>query len=453
MTETQAIIDQPALMETPSNHEQLTDPEKWLNFAANHPGKLAMLIIMSEARVPLSKTQLDIEVDERTEYGNPYGPGTVFGWGATMTQTPGVRNTTTTAIVSMHPREVSALETTVEGDEQGTSLAGLLIDWQIRHPELPLQKLLGSSSSKVKGVYAPTLRMLMFADLVDQHDSQTGPSINGLALDAPASNNARQQAVTVLALEGFVDFKSQQAENRREFRILDPEYKRSARGPRFENLKPETRIMYRTLEAAKSIREVWLVDEFLRLANVLTDSIPEAEMKKVRTRLQQSLAPSRKEMVGVVEPISGQLYEGMSLVKLKPELVKPVAELVQLFDGFAGGDPEVLARGRQLADELYKNPAALSWALRYAHEVSSHTDFDQQKMQHILEIIGRQPELTTREIMGQYRNSQGRRVGHGAIRASINGAQRNGRVQSHPEKASAIKDKKTLVHSITAEDE
>lgn len=444
--------EQITLAETPeayAGNEALAEAEQWLNFAANHPAKLVAVLVLSKTQEPLSKTQLDQELASRCGGAVPYAPGTAFGWGDTLAQTPGVRYTTTTAVVSRHPRQVPALETTEAGDRDGVALAGILLDWQLKHPELPLPKLLGSSSSKVNGAYAPTLRMLMLADLVDQHDNENGPSITTLASTLPGRSNTKQQTVSTLELEGFLDVKSQQVENGREFRIVDPVYRPTGtRARRYEKLKPETKMLYEAFQAAHGIRDVWTVDEFLRLVDERTDSIAPEQMKKMRLRLQQSLAPSQRDFKGVVEPLSGQPYEAKSLVKLKPDMLDAVADLVGLFDGFAGKDPAILNKGRELADALYGNPAVLGWLMRYSHEISSYTSFDTNKLRHILDVIGSSPELTTREVTEGYRTLYGKRLGIEAVRATLVDARDNSGIVSKSTRMHAIKDKKVPVHRI-----
>lgn len=400
--------------------ESYTDAELWLNNVANHPGKLVTLLILSGSSVALSKGQLFGEVCERVGGEPPFSEGTLFDYCRTMSKAGATRAVEATAVVSHYPRIVEGFEATEQGKKEGYALAGLLLDWQIRNPELPLQKLLGITSNKVKGaVHAPTLRMLAFSDLVERHQEQQGPSIDQLASAVDSKNSTKQAMVDTLTREGVFDFKSKKTENEREFTILDPEYIRKERQPRFDKLKPETQLIYKALGVAKKIRDEWKVDEFLRLAEALDSPVDPEVMNKVRSRLQHSLAPSTSGFKDAIQAKEGQVYSGQSLVKLKPEFLEPIRELVALFDGFAGGEPEVLQRGQKLAGELYDNPDALGWLLRYAFEISSKTENDPAKEQRILRIIEEKPGITSKEITHRYREVRGKKVGLSIVRNTL----------------------------------
>ena len=435
--------------------EQQTQAELWVNNIANNLAKLITLLVMSHAREPLSRTQLYSEIKERCGGSMPYSVNAFTAYCKTLEKTGAVVKSETQAVVSQQLQTVQGYEITTLGEQDGVAFAGLLLDWQLRNPELPLQKLLGTSSSSVEGKYAPVLRLLMLADLVEQHDNQRGPAVGALATEAPHKASTKHATVESLAADGFVNFKSQNVENERSFYIIDEKYHKSPRGIGFENLRPETKLIYQALVIAKKIRDQWKVDEFLRLCAAVSDSDDPTLMRKVRSRLQNGLAPSTASFRQNISAIPGRHYEGMSIVKLKPEHLEPVRELVQIVDGFVGGNPQVIAHGYHLADGIYKRKEILGALLNFAHDISSHTAADPKMKRRLLGIIEANPGIDKKQATVIYREMRGKQINLETVNKLISV------MSKHPEsrivlsevRTSSVKDKTHRVYSITGLDE
>ena len=153
---------------SPINPEPLTQAELWLNNVANNPATLVTLLVLSRARKPLSRRQLYEEIVSRCGGSIPYVQSNFSERYRVDLERAGAVQKEDAVATMRHgyQKRVLGFEATPLGNQEGVALAGLLLDWQLRNPELPLQRLLGGSMSRVEGVQSPILRMLLLADLV-----------------------------------------------------------------------------------------------------------------------------------------------------------------------------------------------------------------------------------------------------------------------------------------------
>jgi len=412
----------------PEHHEQRVHGEEvlqWLAYAGNDERKLLLILALNKNNAPLGKSGLFQYMGNLT---TPEGiPGSIPGdlnapfqfCEASLLKVGAVQETTTEVMrFGTLPEIVPAFEISPSPEERefAVAFAGSMLDWSKRHPNFTL-KVLGQTSSNNDN-RAPLTRFWALYDLTTTPDSPKSPSIVNIAKHLELSSNNRSNTVDRLRQLGVVRSENSFQENKRMFKIIQPDYITGPRKKPFENLGPDSKMLFSAFAKANEIKQTWGLSEFMDLvADMHPDATPEM-LKKARARMHQVFVPGTYQYKGVVEAHDDRKYDANSKVELLPKAVEAIQELVTIIDKFYLGDPEIIESGKVLAKEIIDNPQTVATLYKKGYKKSNRAD--PQFGERLLGIM-RQADsgFTNRELRDRYAAESGRNVDTRTVAAMI----------------------------------
>lgn len=244
------------------------------------------------------------------------------------------------------------------GDEIGVPLAGLLLDFSRRHPQVSLYQLMGStlSSSQSAKSYvdirgetvevrkrAPATRLKMFWELATRDGTlRVADLLTAMNEDAGAVNKNLEQLddfglLTYEAIKGqkpFVTYKL----------TASPE------AASYFNQGVQTKTLIKIMDAN---RERWLSLQDILDELVMTDpmyqNLTKDQYQAIRGALDGRLSAWSNRKLVIARDFQGR---DRSQIELTEEQRALMAEFVNLIDGFQSQDPSILKRGRSLVNSL-----------------------------------------------------------------------------------------------------
>ncbi len=311
----------------------------------------------------------------------------------------------------------------------GVPLAGALLGWSFRHPEMALKQVFCTSKGDASA-QSPLRRYYLLYDLVTLPGNPKGPSATQIAKDYEVGvyrNNLT--AIDRLADFGWVKKSTTAQENTRQFRILDPQYKEGHGKRHFHSLKPETQLTYNALGQAHTLKDVWGVDEFFTFLNGLYPDADPSVLYKAKKNIRHSLSPNTTTFNGTIEDFAGKPYDDAGKVELEVQVSAAVQELISIIDGFCSGDVGMMNRGMASAQEIVTSPDEFSTLYGKATEVSNYANSDPEidkRLQAIVEGAG--AFLTSHVIRDIYFEVTGRNVTEGVIEEALAKLVKEGRI-------------------------
>lgn len=377
------------LLEHNSVHDGPEQSLEWLTFAGNDERKLLILLALDSANEPLGRSALYHELQARSApYGIQGDLSAPFQFcGKSLARIGAVESAETIALMfGERPVTASGFAITSQGHEFGVPFAGALLDWSARHRELSLSEVFGNTASK-SGTGAPLTRYAVLHDLAAAPDSPEGPSVQYLAGHLAVSSETRQRTVDRLEGNGIVTVESTRRDNKRRFRITNPNYVEDRHHRSFDRLKPASKIIFNGLQAASQIKDVWGKDEFLNLLVALNPEIDEATVSTVRQRFAEALDPEPTYLKRNIERLDGRLYEAHSKVTIAPDKRQAVKELITVIDALCGNDQNTIDVAREKADEIFSDSEEVASLWKKAFESSNHAIHDEHFRQRIVQLV------------------------------------------------------------------
>lgn len=403
----------------PNNSETFVN---LLNYAGNDERKLLILLSLNDSDQALGKTELYRKLEEKCDQNIPGDLSAPFQFCQSSLVKAGlVQPKKATALkFGKYPMEVSGFEITQHGKELGVPFAGALLEWSLNNPNLSLDQVLGHTGGNFDA-RAPYISYSTLYDLVTSPENPSGPSIVNLNPEPGISYKSSQNAIDRFKQVNIVDVESSFHENKRQFRIITPKYIEGERKRSFENLKEETKILFRSFEAAYKVKDLWGQDEFLRLVNEINPNLDENTVKNIRIRLENALAPQSYNLNGVIEDVSGKIYEGSSKVSLKAEKQTAVEKLVTIIDQFSDTDSLSVDKYITVAEAIYDDTNKVSSLYNKGYENSNQAVTDEKFERRIINIIRSSGELaTTASITKEYSAESGRKINPQTVRSLLN---------------------------------
>lgn len=305
------------------------------------------------------------------------------------------------------------------GDKVGVPLAGLLLDFSLRHPSFSLWDFFGGTASSSQSQEigemeykkrSPTTRLKIFCEILTS------------SLPIRCIDIARQTGEITRTIGTHLSNLSENG-------LLS-----------YEAIKPgEARVFYRLSETPPS-SEPEPLRRLVSLTNFVYELLKKdgnkewfAEAVQEQHRQYQKIngKPLRKEAIStdiISDVLSHLVKKGYarrrkfiggkihSEVTLTEEQRKMLLELVTLLDRFQNQDPAVLKLGKRLASGIIANPEKVSLLLAKAKERSSHAGAlpTQETAGDILRIISSSPGYTANQIHDTLKE-EGRRLSQESI--------------------------------------
>lgn len=395
--------------------EKLSDEEmgNLISAFGNHEAKAITLCLMKPG-VIYSKAELHRAVIVSQGHHIRWGlsQGTTFGY---------CRNSLSP--IGLVAREVinSNLSTygymkTEYGEKTGVPLAGLILDFSLRHPDFSLQNFFSftrsPSQSQNTGEIeykkrAPSTRLKIFREiLISDLPIRTIDIANKTGNSAQVISGHLSELVD----RGIVSYEAVEYGGARVFYRLS-ESPPSPEPEKYKNERNLTSFVYRVLReggqrewSAEAIRERYQLDQETQL---LDKQDLNKRILGVLSHLAKNGYAQRKKFVG------REIYSEVNITEKQRKIL---LELVTLIDSFQNQEPAVLELGKRLASKITADPEKISLLLGKAKEHSSGARSlpIQETADEILRIISSHPSCTPGQVRMSLKQ-EGRRLSKASI--------------------------------------
>lgn len=330
---------------------------------------------------------------------------------------------------------------TPKGEELGIPLAGLLLDFSERH-NIPLVLLLGATQSPSKkktaqteksknadGEFkkrAPSTTLKIFYELVTSPSLPIGEEELGKRI-----GEGRPPAVLGhlkrLAKLGVIQYEATEANEQYSC------YKLSSEIPDEElpihNNSPK--LTESVLNVLKNNPDEYLTRE--RVYELLPQEQKETWQEYVlKNGISQILALLNKKGYADLK----RFHEGkQSEINITDEQRIVLTEFLEITYRFQNQDPEILEKGKMLAEEIINNPQEVSSLMRRAKEASrqANTSPSEETQARILSIISANPGITNEKIRTLLKQNYGKELGIVSTRGLSLSLLKNGDIRAEKE--------------------
>ncbi len=212
------------------------------------------------------------------------------------------------------------------GATTGLALVGSLSEWSLENPEVSLQELLGSSNSSGER-RSPATRFIIFKSLLDAGND--GLTFGQIESEVASQLSLRQKYLTDIFDEPthneFFEVTTVLRSYNPLYRIDSAEYS----GTRcFNELGETTRSIYAAMnQLVDSGQHEVTLDALIDMCVILSPSSPKVDLRR---KLIQSLRDRDIPGLKIAEDNDRKPgHTNKSLLKIQPELVQPIGELVE----------------------------------------------------------------------------------------------------------------------------
>lgn len=298
------------------------------------------------------------------------------------------------------------------GKSKGTPLCGLLLDWSRKHnislfqlfrntlSTSPLKEMLETKEGE--GIEfrkrAPITILKILYEVV------TSPNLPVRQVDI--ADRISEDHITAgrhivhLSRRGLIQYQSTEANTPFSAYKITPTP--PGEFPIFLNERSLTNAIFSILKEHP--------DSYLTIQEIY-ERLPQAleergRKRRLASRISSVLAFLRRNKYAEVKKFSA---DSQSEINLTDEQRLILTDLVEIIDRFQDQDPEIITRGRQLAEDIINNPFVVSALMRRAKEtspyanrssaletralinyiISSHPGITNREIQHLLELEGK----------------------------------------------------------------
>lgn len=305
---------------------------------------------------------------------------------------------------------------TPKGENYGDVLAGLLLDFSLRHPETSLGDLFGSMSSKYarddatntdQRNRAPILRFKIFWELVSQPGLMTETSLTE-QLQKPHSIIGPH--LSDLAEKGVIVYTSQDISKPFTIYSLDPSHP-DADPTIFQRKKSSTQVVYDALRA--NPEKKWTTAELVDYCLSVEDPDGKLNKKSYATRVRGILGHLVKGGYVDTENSTNE----RSSVNLSDDQRVLLTELVTMIDSFQNLDTITLQYGRNRLTEILSDSRTVAAFMAKSKEHSPYARRNSVDLtlNDLRQIIINNPGYSTNQIREELAKIQGKKRSRGNI--------------------------------------
>ena len=295
---------------------------------------------------------------------------------------------------------VYGYEITDYGQEIGIPLAGHLLDFSLRHKDVSLIKLFGSthSVSKQKDMgsvsykkRSPLARFKILGEIITR---ELPVRIRDLERELDSSHQEVGRHLENLSRAGFLEFESIAAGNPYSFYKLAAEMVAEAPQP-----------FPKEVSLSQAIWEILRDNSNIELsANEVTDKLIEINShyeKFDRKYLRHRVSPILTHFANLdYLTKSGYDQRIRSSINFTKSQKQKIKELLSILYDFQNQDPTFLGRGRKLADDIVGSAGSVRLLLNKAREMSMYANIwtKEDSGLLILSLVRQDPGITNREL-------------------------------------------------------
>lgn len=305
---------------------------------------------------------------------------------------------------------------TLKGENYGDVLAGLLLDFSLRHPEISLGDLFGSMSSKYLRVdatntdqrnRAPILRFKIFWELVSQPGLITETSVSRQVQKPPSI--VRPHLVD-LAEKGVIAYSSQDISKPFSLYSLYPLHP-DADPTVFQRKKSSSQVVYDALRA--NPEKKWTSAELVEYCLSVEDPDGKLNKKSYATRVRGILGHLIK---GGYVDMQNSTNERSS-VNLSDDQRAMLIELVTMIDSFQNLDSRTLQYGRTRLTEILSDSRTVAELMVKSKEHSPYASRNpvDLTLNDLRQIIINYPGYSTNQLREELAKIQGKKRSKGNI--------------------------------------
>ena len=326
------------------------------------------------------------------------------------------------------------------GEEQGDALAGLLLDFSLRHPEVSLYDIFGSTSSggKDREIEAslgltgfknrsPLACLKLIWELATTNELR----VIDLGNNHGKPNQEPQEYLSRLKECGLIHYEftaEHQPYAQYQLALNSP-----LETPGYKTRQPlMTKDVYELLK--RDPNKIWMLED-LRVAYFAKKKAenPDFDRNNTSTKNRLSRVLSNLERAGYVYRPGGRRYE-RTTVWVDEEHKLLFIDLLTLIDQFQNQDSDTLRKGRMLAVSFSPRQIGTLMAKAKEHSPQANKFFREETEKHILSFLNDHSKSTTREVRKSIIDYQKRNVSTGNIRAILRKLKSGGKIKETLEK-------------------
>lgn len=292
---------------------------------------------------------------------------------------------------------------TEKGITLGDPLAGLLLDFSLRHPDISLHRFFTHTNSPNPEKRAPILRLQILRALRDRSPMTTATLARKIN-EKDGTNVGRH--LKGLSESGVITYHSSEHAKPLSYYQASGETLEAEQIP-YARSKPLSSLLLNFLRenSARRFTREELLDRVVSERNL---SINDAQKKSLGKDVGRELAKLIRERLVTRE---GFKDDPKSVVMLSGEQRELIVELLEIIEGFQRQDPSIIKKGKALAREIITDSDKVTLLLQKARDNSPNANALPKKEVEalILSLLTASQGLTSREIRDSLQN-QGVRV-------------------------------------------
>lgn len=321
------------------------------------------------------------------------------------------------------------------GVQVGESLAGLLLDFSRRYPEVSLQDIFANTSSSAKSQTitedmeykkrAPITRLKIFWELLtSQLPIREADLVEMIEEQSLINHHLRN-----LGDRGIILYETAKTGEPFAFYTISPNAPGKEPSP-YSSYPSLTHFVYQALQ--EDSNKVWtseaLTDHYIKTQGLI-DAFGSPTISV--DSLKHNVSGTFTHLMRAGYAQRGQFSNRVrSEINLTPKQGLMLLDLVTILDKFQNQDPEIIALGRRYAQDIMANPVEVSTLMRKAKEHSSAANRrpTEETAQDILYVVNVHPNSDTAQIQ-QFLEEEGRRLGKERIREIVRSLVLGGKIE------------------------
>lgn len=304
--------------------------------------------------------------------------------------------------------------------DMGHAMSGALLEWSLEFPDLSLQQTLGVTAKKGK-FRTPEVRYRMYKALLDDFSQEISYTDIGNQLHETGIDLHTVYAnFTALTDSEILETHTLDAASDISLQIVNPNPNHTMQ--QSEQLRPEIKLTYDALQTlwAAGKREITFHD-FMSVATKLEPDIDVADLRSV----WYSGASAKSENMPGLKLSTRTIKDRnkFSSVALNPDHDEAIMELVIRLDDVATGQPDVLEKYKDRANDILGSTGATAKIFAKAKEFSATAagadEGGEETEQRILSLFKELGSMTVKETTEQL-GSNGRKLSRGSVVRYLN---------------------------------
>ena len=327
-----------------------------------------------------------------------------------------------------------AYKSTELGSEWGLALAGTLLDWSLKYPDIPLQRVFGTTRSR-SSAKSPEARWRIFTELLTHPRGET-TYIN--IIRSMGNRNDRQSSIhnhlEVLSNMGVLEITSKADAYNPIFKIETPEFRHIRK--QLHETSPVTQAIYSAIQKIDSEgKKEATLNELVAKSEEFDPSV---DARDIHKQLTQSLAIRSFHLPGLTLKDLNGAPEERSSAKISPDFVEPIMDLCERLETVR--EPQNLGMLKARAKQILSDPELCSElmakARRFSTSVRGMEEGGGATNQRILNIVSELGSVTATEVINEF-HRKGVSINGNSVRIALRNMANSGQLEAQRQRKAA----------------